>query len=448
MAQQSESAGPVHSSIPGFRPTAFAAWTAVCLLSAANLLSFFHRNLASLLAEPIRNEFGMSDMQVGLLIGPLFSASYLLAVFPIARLADRGSRNIVVGCCVLVWSLFTSLGLIARSFYTLALLRIGVGAAESGLAPSSLSLLADYFSARTLSRATGIFMSGIYLGGGLAMLGGGWLATVIDPMNTFSLSLLGSISGWKLIFFLAGLPGLLLGFVIMAIKDPRVPVTVGTKPRPHGHYDGLAMVLRSRPHIGLIGGFALMIFVGSATAAWIPTFLQRAYDWTLPEIGFRYGVIITVCGASSSILGGWLASSLRSNGRPNSHLVMLMVCFVCLVPTASLFPLMPSAEAALVLIGLMNMFAATSLGIGFSLLQEITAEHLRARISALNSVAANIIGGALGPVTVAFLSDHMFTSSEALSMALASTAAVGSIAASALLWFALGALWNRDEPKS
>ena len=419
------------------------AWTVALLLTAANTLAFFHRQIITLLAEPIKAEFALSDTSLGLLIGMFFIASYLIAVMPIARLADTGNRGRIVAVSVLVWSMLTSLCLFARSFGLLVLIRVGIGAAESGLAPASASLLADYFPPRRLAKPMGFFMAGVYLGGGAAMLGGGWLASVIAPSAIYDLGAFGSASGWKLILFLAGLPGIALGALLLRIREPRRAAAAVAAPAALAvPVDGLHRLWRSQVHIGLIGGLALMIFVGNATGAWIPALFQRAYGWSAADVGLRYGMVIVACGAIGSIGGGWAASRWRKQGRKNAHLALMFGCFVALAPLTVAFPLMPDPRWALALIGLMNLIAATTLGIGYALLQEVTPSPARARVTGANALAANLLGAGLGPLSVALFTDHVFADPASLPQAISASAGIGSVLACILLWVGIRPLWR------
>ena len=96
----------------------------------------------ALLAEPIKAEFALSDTAIGLLFGLFFTGSFVLAVLPLARLADMGFRREVIGCCVLVWSSIFAACLLARSYAALVVARVGIGASLTVL-DAALQILAD-----------------------------------------------------------------------------------------------------------------------------------------------------------------------------------------------------------------------------------------------------------------------------------------------------------------
>ena len=96
-------------------PPTRMAWHAVILLGVANLFSFIDRFMLSLVVGPIKETFGISDTQIGMLQGLAFGIFYTVLGIPIGRLADRYSRRAIVAWGVATWSLMTALLGTARS---------------------------------------------------------------------------------------------------------------------------------------------------------------------------------------------------------------------------------------------------------------------------------------------------------------------------------------------
>src|SRR6185503_9906557 len=133
------------------------------LLFLANLLNFFDRTIPAILNEPIRLEWGLNDLQLGI-IAAAFTVIYAIAGLPLGRLADRGSRRKVIGWGVAIWSAFTAANAFAWSFGSFLVARMGVGVGEASYAPAASSLIGDLFPAERRSRALGIFMLGLPVG--------------------------------------------------------------------------------------------------------------------------------------------------------------------------------------------------------------------------------------------------------------------------------------------
>src|SRR5580658_7225237 len=102
------------------------------LLMIAYTLSFLDRQVLSILVEPIKNDLHVSDSLMGLLTGPVFVIFYCFLGIPIAWLADRASRPVIITASLALWSVFTALSGLVTSFVPLALARLGVGFGEAG----------------------------------------------------------------------------------------------------------------------------------------------------------------------------------------------------------------------------------------------------------------------------------------------------------------------------
>ena len=134
------------------------------LLLLVYVLNFVDRNLMSILLDSIKSDLGVSDSQMGLLVGPAFAVLYTVAGFPIARLADRYPRRVVLSIGLAVWSLATAASGLVRSFGQMAAARVLVGVGEASASPSSHSIISDVFPPEKRSSAIAIYNSGASIG--------------------------------------------------------------------------------------------------------------------------------------------------------------------------------------------------------------------------------------------------------------------------------------------
>lgn len=118
------------------------------VVTLVGVVSWMDRSIVAVLLDQIKQDFHLSDTQMGLVTGFGFSILYALAAIPVARLADRSNRRTLIAIGVMVWSAMTLLGGLAHSVLVFVLARLGVGASEvAGYAPAQ-SLLTDYFTPR------------------------------------------------------------------------------------------------------------------------------------------------------------------------------------------------------------------------------------------------------------------------------------------------------------
>ena len=134
-------------------PPSGYAWYVVGVLTLAYVFSFIDRQILSLMVGPIQNDLGINDKQMGLLIGFSFAVFYTLFGIPLGRLADTRSRRVIISVGIAVWSVMTAGCGLARTFWQLAVMRMGVGVGEASLSPSAYSLISDYFRPERRSTA-------------------------------------------------------------------------------------------------------------------------------------------------------------------------------------------------------------------------------------------------------------------------------------------------------
>ena len=75
---------------------------ALGLLTLTYAVNFIDRQILAILQEPIKQDLGLSDSQLGLLTGFAFAVFYVVCGIPIARWADRGVRRSIIAptaCC-------------------------------------------------------------------------------------------------------------------------------------------------------------------------------------------------------------------------------------------------------------------------------------------------------------------------------------------------------------
>ena len=185
------------------------------------LVATIDRSIMSLLVGPIKRDLQLTDVQIGFLLGPAFVLFYAFLGLPIARLADRYSRRLIIGIGIAFWSLMTALCGVAHTYRQLFWARVGVGAGESSFGPATFSILTDSFPPRQLPRALAINAIGFTWGTALASIVGGAVIQAIAGMPPVIVPVLGEIRPWQLVFFAVGIPGFALAAVMATVHEPR-----------------------------------------------------------------------------------------------------------------------------------------------------------------------------------------------------------------------------------
>src|SRR3546814_18484215 len=101
-------------------------WWTLTLLVFLLIMSLMDRIILSLLVQPLRDTFQISDVQFGLLFGTSFAILYGLLGFPAARLADTNNRKRLVFCGAILWAGCTAASGFAPCYDTLLARQRGV----------------------------------------------------------------------------------------------------------------------------------------------------------------------------------------------------------------------------------------------------------------------------------------------------------------------------------
>jgi predicted MFS family arabinose efflux permease len=386
-------AAEVSGSVLSDEDRRYRRW-ALGILTLVYVSNFVDRQILSILLEPIKQTFGLSDTQLGFLSGISFALFYATLGIPIAMWADRGNRRNIITLATAVFSVMTLVCGMAQSFVQLALARIGVGIGEAGASPPSHSMIADLYPPHERATAMATFALGVNLGILVGFLVGGW-------MNEFF--------GWRAAFMVVSVPGLVLAIVVrLTVKEPVRGLSEGRTERvaeqPPALLESFRTMwrIRSLRHISL--GAALNAFVGYGTLAWVPAFLIRSFDMSTGTIGTALALIIGISGGLGTYFGGVLADRL-SHRDVRWNVWLIAICVAAAFPFSFGVFLAPSGTIALAAFVIPAAVGALYLGPSLAMVQGLVSLRMRTVASAILLFIINIIGLGLGPQAVGVISD-------------------------------------------
>ncbi len=412
------------------------AWYMVAVLMLAYIFSYIDRTILSLLVAPIRRDMQISDTQLSLLHGFAFAVFYTLLGFPVGRLADQRNRVNIIVIGIGLWSLFTAACGLARNFWQLFLMRVGVGVGEAALNPCAYSIITDLFPKSLLSRAMSTYVMGTYMGFGVAFIVGG-LVIGLNELPTTELPLVGEVRTWQAVFFYVGLPGLLvMALVKMTAREPQrrdlVHANMGKRGVPIPVVLGFVK-LNKWTLISHVLGFGLLGVLVNGLVLWTPSFFARTHGWDVSETGVLYGFVLLVFGPLGIFLGGWVADHLDKEG-PRGGTFVASASFVGLAIIPAFFsPLLANPYLSLALIAALVLCTSAPWGIAVSALQQFTPNEMRGQISAVYLFFVNIIGIGLGPTLIALVTDHGFGEDRMLRYSMSIVAGISAVLATLIL---------------
>jgi MFS family permease len=413
----------------GAMPDRTYANYALAVLFVVMLLNFLDRQIIAILAEPIKQDLGLTDTQVGLMSGFSFALFYTTLGVPIALLADRWHRPRIIAISLALWSGMTVLCGMAQNFVQMFLARVGVGVGEAGSGPASHALLASIFPPEKRAGALGVYGMAVPLGALIAYAGG---AAIVQAF------------GWRMAFVIAGLPGLIMALIVaFTIREPRgvTPLREALRPVPGAlkFKDAFGELARKPTYWHLIAAGVLVQFVAYGFASFYGGYFVRVHqvglpggEWDFRTMGIALGVMIGISGAFGAWSGGAVADRVRARG----------VGWTLVLPALTMF-----AATPLFIWGLYQadplwaviLFAAPTIagtfyyGPTFAAVQSLARDETRAVAVSVYLLISGLFGMGLGPLVVGTLSD-MFAAQPG--------AAPGPALVQALVILAMFNLWG------
>lgn len=421
-----------------------AAWYALGVLTVVTFFALVDRQVLLLVAEPLRQQFRLSDLQVGLLQGSGIAIFTAIASYPLGWLADRIDRRRMLALCVLVWSVAVLACGLAQSFEGLFIASALVGAGEAGLAPAVYAMLPLLFLGRQRQFANSIFAL-VSIGGGALSLA--FTGLLVGAASEIAFSLpppLQGLEGWRLSFIAAALPAPLMMILILTIRLPArpLPVPVPGTSNPMSLSIWPTIKAHRGTFIRLYAGVAMSGAAFGAVIVWLAILAPRLFGATPAQVGAALGTA-----QLASAAGGFGASILVTHWLEPRRGPAFAVRGMWLAVFASI----PACLSLVAVTSAMQLYTVYAVyGIALTLqsmlyptaLQNVTPPELRGRAIALQYILT-MIGASLAPPLVGFISDVLGPDPRSPLIAIACVAVPLLVGAGMLLRSAEGPALDR-----
>ena len=368
------------------------------LLFLINLLNFYDRQILGVVAEPIRIEWQLTDTHIGWM-GTAFTLLYAAIGLPLGRLADTVARTRVLAIGVTVWSAFTAFTGLAWGYWSMFVARMGVGVGEASCSPASNSLIGELFPPERRARAIGTFMLGLPIGILLSSVLSGLIARAY---------------GWRMSFFVAAVPGLILAFLIARVRDPRHSSSVksieATESTTSAGSSKLApfVELWNIPTLRwiVISG-ALHNFNAYAVNAFLAAYMMRYHGVSLATASIAGGVTLGAVGVIGLVAGGYFADRARQRGA-HARLQLGALSMLLSVPCMAAALLFPSGAVIpfVIMMALGWMFSYVYYVTTYPAIHDVVRPGLRGTAMAVYFFWMYVLGGAFGTAILGMLSDY------------------------------------------
>lgn len=359
-----------------------------------HVLNQVDRNLIASFGPEIVRDLDLSRTEFGIVTGVAFTAFYAVTALGAGVLADRYGRTRILAFGLATWSGFTALSGMARSFVSLVSIRPLVATGEATLIPAATAILSERFPAARRATAIGVFFMGVPLGVGASF---------------FLAGQLGPVLGWRGVFVLLGLIGLVLVSGVLALKDKPVSAIERAEPvrSARAVLADLGRELRVNGDLRLSLAGAVLMHVYLAGGPFIKLWLVEERGYPSQGIATTYGLAVVIFGIIGAALGGALADWYARRFR-GGHAMFLTLFVAALAPFVVAFRF-ADPGSVLFYAGMAAgiLFFSSFYGPAFAVLQSVTPQRLHATVTGLSMLLVNILALGLGSLAIGAASDML-----------------------------------------
>ena len=379
------------------------------------MVNYMDRQVFAVVLEPMKLELELTDSQAGV-INTVFLLSIALFSVPAAFVIDRWSRRKALSIMAILWSVFTFVTGLGKSFIGVLLPRTVVGVGEAGFSAGGTAMISAAFPKESRSKALGVFNAFITLGAGLGMIIGGKIATA---------------HGWRTPFFIFAVPGVILGIITLFLRDYKTVKEVDESGKQASFID-LAKRLFKIPTLKwLYIGFAMQNVLAFSYLSWTPAFLMRSQGVSAAQAGMTVGIIslMAIIGAP---LGGFLADTWQKKNSRGRMLLPTVTMFIIaiLFPLAVVFNFSGIGFVFGLLFGTVLMMGLPAMN---AITQDVVTPGMKGLAWGMCVLAMYVLGGGWAPLAVGAISDGLGGGAWGLQVALM-LSSIGAVLAGIFLF--------------
>lgn len=405
-------------------------WSVIWLLTLTLFSALTVGGLLAPLQEAAKAELGMSDLQLGLIVGSASAIPVALLSLPIAWMVDHGTRVRLLIILTSFWALGTIATAFAPNFYGLFGARLIAGIGAGTAFPVVVSILADVCMPERRGRSMLLLSIGAWAGAAAAFAIGGSLYGYLEANPT---GLVPGMTAWRETHLIVGVVAAVLILPLFLMREPpRYEVErTGTAIGP-----ALRAFWKRRNFLGplLVGNFAGGLAEGAA-AIWIGSVLIRQYGQTPGQFGGWVGLVILGSGVLGSIIGGFAADAGQKLKMRGGILLPAVIATALSIP-ASAYPIMPTVTGfAWMLFALLVGGTIVNLVNSASIAVLIPNEERALSLAALK-IVGTVVGGPIAMGLIVWMTTVM-SGPGALGLALTWLGVGTGVVSLVGYWFAM-----------
>ena len=370
----------------------------LAFLTVINVLNVVDRQLIASMANWIKPALNLTNTEFGLLTGLVFLFFYAVAGIFMGVIADRVNRTRFIAIGLALWSVLTAISGMAKGFVSLAIPRLFIGIGESIMSPTSMSILADRFPAKSLGFATGTYFMAGPIGISASLL----LVAYLEP-----------IVGWRGCFYVLGALGVALSLIMFFMPEtPRRSAGLDVTEKPE--FPSLKEMLKTTQNalsnspallMTVLGAVSFHLFLGAAMFEQIWFVEERGFGRT--EIAELTGWMALVGGVIGNLFGG-IGGDYFMKKTGIGRLMFLFWVTLFLMPVTLTFRIVDPSSPIFMFCMFMHFFQFGCIyGPVFGTIQELVPPQIRGTVTAIALLFINVLGIGLGVSAGGFFVDWL-----------------------------------------
>ncbi len=374
-------------------------WWVVLMLWGMCFFNYADRQAVFSVFPLLQREFHLGLIELGLL-GSAFAWIYGLGAPLAGLIVDRIRRKSAILTGLHLWSAICIATGFSRTFRQLLLLRAAEGLGETIYYPAATSMIGDYHSRGTRSRALGILVTGVYAG----TVAGGYFA-----------GLIGQAHGWRWSFIVFGSSGILLGLALQKfLREPARGLGAGswTNVAAPGSTQAalpvsqtLRLILGSKRALLLMGAFVCANFVAVVLLSWMPSFLFERFHLDLAAAGLSATIFAQLGSLLGALGGGWWADVLIKS-TPRGRLIVQIIGVLGGAPFVALCGNSFSLGLVALWLFCWGFFKGLYDANIFASAFDVVAPEARGSVAGMMNCVGWLGGGGVAPVVIGMLAQR------------------------------------------
>jgi MFS family permease len=344
---------------------------------------FFDRLALNFLMPYVAKDLNLNNTQIGLLAGALSLAWAFSSYFSTAWAETNNRKKLVFIAAVFTFSLCSVGSGWAVSFATLLFARLVMGFSEGPIIPLAQNFVERESSPNRLGLNAGI----------LQAFGSALFGSILAPVVLVQIA---ENIGWRNAFFVAGIPGLVLGLLAWKFIKKSTAESTVSKEQSTTNFTELLQYNNIKWGIGA----ACCVFGWwFATLPFISNYFVNTQGMSADEMGKTMG-LLGVSGLLSSIFVPALSDKIGRKKVLNIFMTIGIFYPFAVYYLAGTVVHLPAMFLTYFMMGLLPIVAAV-------VPSESVPDHLKAKAIGLITAIAEIVGGVLIPAIAGILSDKI-----------------------------------------